>query len=179
MGIEFLKMKKLKLLFTFCILTFAISCGQQKKYVEYNLKKGETIKTVAKDLNLDAQDLARLNPDIAQNPKANTIIIVPNLKRVEKVNKFTENLKLDRAIDSLRNLEKIKLEKDSVITENEVISKNFLIHEVSKGDTFYSLTRFYNVTQQDLIELNPLLVDGLKLDTFIKIKPKKESTSIL
>jgi len=51
------------------------------------------------------------------------------------------------------------------------LEKEFKIHEVKKGDTFFSLTRFYNVTREELAFLNPELLEGLKLGQLIKIMP--------
>lgn len=45
----------------------------------------------------------------------------------------------------------------------------FFIHLVIKDDTFYSLIRKYNVTQEELELLNPTLVDGLKLGMYLRI----------
>jgi LysM repeat protein len=79
MGIDYLLgMKKFKTVVLFCILSFAVSCSQQKKYVEYNVKKGETMRTIAKDLDMKTKDLLRLNPDIGRKPAVNTVIIIPN-----------------------------------------------------------------------------------------------------
>ena len=52
-----------------------------------------------------------------------------------------------------------------------MLKKEFVIHQVKKGDTFYSLTRFYNVTEKELNFLNPELVNGLKVGQVIKVKP--------
>ena len=45
-------MRKIKLFLLFGLFTFAISCGQQKKYIEYKVEKGETMRTIAKKLDL-------------------------------------------------------------------------------------------------------------------------------
>jgi LysM repeat protein len=80
--------------------------------------------------------------------------------------------------------------KASLIVEKEKqrqllileLEKEFKIHEVKKGDTFYGLTRFYNVTKEALIALNPELVNGLKLAQIIKVMPAEiilEETGLL
>ena len=46
-------MKQLKLLVFICIITFATSCGQQKKYVSYKVKEGETMRVIAKELGYE------------------------------------------------------------------------------------------------------------------------------
>lgn len=54
---------------------------------------------------------------------------------------------------------------------------HFYVHQVVKGDTFYSLIKKYNVTKDELISANPLLSEGLKLDTYLKIPKVKLDVS--
>jgi LysM repeat protein len=51
----------------------------QKKYITYTVKKGESIKKIAKRYKLKSKDLLRLNPDVKRRPKANTVILIPNV----------------------------------------------------------------------------------------------------
>jgi hypothetical protein len=74
MGIKY--MKHLKFFIFLCILTFTVSCGQQKKFIEYKVIQGETMRVIAKKLDMKTKDLLRLNPDVGRSPKANTVIII-------------------------------------------------------------------------------------------------------
>ena len=172
MGIEY--MKHLKFFILLCVLTFATSCGQQKKYIEYKVKKGETMRVIAKKLDMKTKDLLRLNPDVGRRPEENTVIIIPN-KKIENTKEevkqdITEEVKENTKVDDA------KKEKEKLLEE---LKKQFVIYEVKKGDTFYSLTRFYNVTQEDLISLNPELSEGLKTGQVIKIKPIENKEDII
>lgn len=162
-------MRQLKLLVFVCIITFAASCGQQKKYVSYKVKDGETMRTIAKRLDMKTKDLLRLNPDVGRRPDANTVIIIPNKKN----NSITTTDKNDVEVkkDSITNSSDIVEVKNDSIKTLEEVKKQFVIHNVKKGDTFYSLTRFYNVTEKDLNFLNPELINGLKVGQIIKVKP--------
>ena len=151
-------MKHVKFFVFLCILTFTVSCGQQKKYIDYKIKEGETMKTIAKRLDIKTKDLLRLNPDFGRKPAVNSVIVIPN-KKINPLGKVSENVE---------SKEKEINEKEELLSE---LAKNFVIYEVKKGDAFYSLTRFYNVSQEDLITLNPELIEGLKVGQFIKIKP--------
>jgi LysM repeat protein len=163
-------MRKIKFLVLFCLLTFAVSCGQQKKYIEYKVGKGETMRTIAKKLDIKTRDLLRLNPDVGRRPDANTIIIIPNKKPVSKVIKVEKEVEKEVVLVTTD-----EVIKDSISSEIDNSKKDFLIHKVKKGDTFYSLTRFYNVSQEELVSLNPELSEGLKLLQEIKIKSIKEN----
>lgn len=138
------------------------------------------MRVIAKKLDMKTKDLLRLNPDVGRSPKANTVIIIPNRKiKTEKPKKG--NTKTNKEHLNVEDT----LEEDSVailISEKEkqrnlliiALEKEFKIHEVTKGDTFFSLTRFYNVTREELLILNPLLFEGLKLGQLIKIKPVED-----
>ena len=164
-------MKHLKFFVFLCILTFTVSCGQQKKYIQYKVKEGETMRVIAKRLDMKTRDLLRLNPDVGRKPDANTVIVIPNKKVI-----VTNDSKKDEVVDDVnkenqKKEDELKKEKDELLEE---LKKNFVVYEVKKGDTFYSLTRFYNVSQEEMINLNPELSEGLKVGQIIKIKAIEE-----
>jgi len=139
-------MKHFKLVVLFFVFTIAISCGQQKKYITYKVKKGETMRMIAKKLDIDTKDLLRLNPDVGRRPKPDTEIFIPskNSRNLIDINDTPKDriVKDTIQIDSIKKLDDI-----------EGLDEKYLLHTVSKGDTFYSLTRYYNVLKSDL--LNP------------------------
>jgi len=182
-------MKHLKFFIFLCILTFTVSCGQQKKYVQYKVKEGETMRVIAKKLDMRTRDLMRLNPDIGRKPEMNTVIIVPS-KQLKIKNKNNDTREENDILITDTLDEDARGTKGSLIVEKEKqrqllileLEKEFKIHEVKKGDTFYGLTRFYNVTKEALIALNPELVNGLKLAQIIKVMPAEiilEETDLL
>jgi LysM repeat protein len=175
MGIKY--MKHLKFFVFLCILTFTVSCGQQKKFIQYKVIQGETMLAIAKKLDMKTKDLRRLNPDISSNPEVNTVIIIPS----NKLKKVKTNRTNTKSSGDLLDAEDTVEEEagDTIVSEKEkkrnllsiALEKEFKIHEVKKGDTFFSLTRFYNVTREELAFLNPELLEGLKLGQLIKIMP--------
>ncbi|WP_254712514.1 amino acid ABC transporter substrate-binding protein [Polaribacter pectinis] len=170
-------MKHLKFFVFLCILTFTVSCGQQKKYVEYKVKEGETMRSIAKNLDIKTKDLLRLNPDVSRKPDANTVIVVPNKKmtKTSKKVKETETITITEETTEEKTINEVKETKDNLLEE---LKKNFVVYEVKKGDTFYSLTRFYNVTQENLTSLNPELSEGLKTGQIIKIKAIEDGEDV-
>jgi LysM repeat protein/ABC-type branched-subunit amino acid transport system substrate-binding protein len=176
MGIKY--MKHLKFFVFLCILTFSVSCGQQKKYVQYKVKEGETMRVIAKKLDMRTRDLMRLNPDIGRKPEMNTVIIIPS-KQLKIKNRIKDTWKendvlvtdtLDADAQGTKGTLIVEKEKEKQLLILE-LEKKFKVHEVQKGDTFYGLTRFYNVTKEALIALNPELINGLKLAQIIKVMP--------
>ena len=65
-------------------------------------------------------------------------------------------------------------EKNKPLTIDEIEKENFLMHTVEKGDTFFNLKQRYSVSDDELIGLNPTLLEGLKLGMELKIRELSE-----
>jgi LysM repeat protein len=160
-------MRELKIII---ILFFVIatSCAQQKKYLSYTVKKGETLKIIAKRIGIKTKELIRLNPDTGRKPAPETLIIIPN----NEYKPSTANDILVKTNDSINT-------KNSTPVKDTLVN-TFVLHKVAKGDTYYSLTRAYNVSEEELKILNPLLdTSGLQLDMLLKIKSIEEENNFL
>lgn len=197
-------------------LTSLTACGQQKKYVSYTVKKGETIKSIAKDNDMKVRDLLRLNPDVSRKPDAKTVIIIPNKNKtatststttyngkIHKVKRketlFSIAQKYDVKVDDLkkennltgdkvsigRELKIPSIKKDVVLTvveiQEEIDTEKYNVHIVEKGDTVFNLIRRFDITEEQLFELNPTLnsKDDLKLGMTIIIGEKSEDSETL
>jgi len=129
------------------------------------------MRMIAKKLDIDTKDLLRLNPDVGRRPKPDTEIFIPskNSRNLIDINDTPKDriVKDTIQIDSIKKLDDI-----------EGLDEKYLLHTVSKGDTFYSLTRYYNVLKSDLLALNPTLSEGLKLGAIIKIKERVEGEKL-
>ena len=154
-------MRKFKILIILFFVVIASSCGQQKIYISYTVKKGETIKGIAKRLGIKTKDLLILNPDIGRKPVPETLIIIPN----------NEYQQIEETAIPVENNNSIIVSEEIPDKEEEIIN-DFILHKVQKGDTFYNLTRAYNVSKDQLNQLNPSIDSlGLQLDMLLKIKP--------
>ena len=154
-------MRKFKILIILFFVVIASSCGQQKKYISYTVKKGETLKGIAKRLGIKTKDLLILNPDIGRKPVPETLIIIPN----------NEYQQIEETAIPVENNNSIIVSEEIPEEEEEIIN-DFILHKVQKGDTFYNLTRAYNVSKDQLNQLNPSIDSlGLQLDMLLKIKP--------
>ncbi len=120
-------LKKLAILF----LAFTVfSCIQQKKYVSYKTKKGETMSSIAKRYHTTESELLKINPGIGKNPPANTYIIVP---KTDDVNNSSQKKK-DK-----------KTEKPTVSP-----TEKYGTYTVKKGDTLYSLSKRFGVSIDEI-----------------------------
>ena len=188
-------MKKNKFLLLLFLLFTAVVIAQQKKYVPYTVKKGETIKSIAKNYNVSTRDLLNLNPGVKRKPKAETVIIVPNknfgkndvvvreldtylvqpketLFGISRMFGVTiEELKTANPAlkDGLKINMKLLIPKRSITQLKD--SVDYFLHRVVKDDTSYNLSKRFEVSEPDLLRLNPALKEGLKLGMLLKIKP--------
>ena len=161
-------MRKFRLLMILFFVVIASSCGQQKKYISYTVKKGETLKGIAKRLGIKTKDLLSLNPNVGRKPTPETLIIIPN-KDYQIIKEIPVSSEINNSLDTL----------DEETFEEDVMN-DFVLHKVSKGDTFYNLTRAYNVSKDQLNELNPSIDSiGLQLDMLLKIKPIEDEDLLL
>ncbi|MEI6866489.1 LysM peptidoglycan-binding domain-containing protein [Flavicella sp.] len=212
-------MKKIVLLFVFCLYTFLTAFGQQKEFISYTVKKGESVRKIAKRYELRSKDILRVNPGLNRRPQANTVILIPNVNYNEEEEKARVEAKKARveaekeilnsqnhiiqaketlygvsklynvSIESLKELNSdilieglkigmvIEIPKEKMLSPEEVRQNEFnywaeyfVLHTVVKDDTSYSLTRHYNVSEDELLSLNPKLTEGLKLGMVLKIK---------
>lgn len=197
------QMKRITLILVSLILFSCGTMAQQKKYVSYTVKNGETVKSIAKTYHITSKELLQLNPDISKNLAPNTVIIVPNLNYgKQEVKQEVKAVNGDKKLyfvlpkDTLYGISKmfgITIEQlqaanpqiadglkpgmelvipkpgSTEINPNDTIT--YVLHTVVKDDTMYNLSNRFQVSQSELLRLNPELSEGLKLGMTLKIKP--------
>lgn len=175
-------MGKIKILVFACILTFTISCSQQKRYVTYEVKKGETMRDIANRLGVKTKDLLRLNPDVGRRPDAKTLIVIPNPKLNTTATESTEDDEDTQPIDNDVTLE---IPKDSIATDSLKVVKivyEYTTHTVAAKETVYALTKKYNISKADLLKLNPEYPDlknnNLSIGQVLKVIATEKKTFI-
>ena len=197
-----------KLFLAFLFFVSVVSIAQQKKYITYTVKEGETIKSIAKEFDLSTRDLLKLNPDISRKPDAETVIIVPNknfgksiiVNEVQPIKdsdlyevlpketiygiskKF--NISISDLIKANPGLEDglkigMKLNIPGKEPKDSLVNSEYILHTVAKDNTIYNLTRKYDVTEAELLKLNPELKEGLKLGMILKIAKIKSEEVIV
>jgi LysM repeat protein len=139
-----------------CLLIIALFFGvgvleaQEKKYITYKVKEGESIESIAKSLSVTPYDLLKLNPDVKDNVKADDLIVIPN-----------------KGYDPLDN---VTSEELSQIGPRDIVVDNFIYHEVVPKETVFSLLQKYQITEEELNKNNTFLArNGLKVGQVIKI----------
>ncbi|WP_428741991.1 LysM peptidoglycan-binding domain-containing protein [Tenacibaculum sp.] len=173
-------MKKLQFLLLVCILTFAVSCGQQKRYVSYKVQEGETMRDIADRLDMKTKDLLRLNPDVGRRPEANTVIVIPNIKK--NASSSTSSAKeetTDNTTDEDTTTNNTNDVDDTVFQQTIV---EYETHTVEKGETVYRITKQYGITKEDLIKYNPeytnIQSNNLSIGQVLKVKAITKTITI-
>lgn len=143
-------MKRITILLVSLILFSCITLAQQKKYVSYKVKDGETVKSIAKAYHITSKELLQLNPDINKNLAPNTVIIVP-----------------DRNYGNA----------DTKLQEVKNAQNDKKTYDVLPKDTLYGISKKFGITMEQLIAANPQIADGLKPGMKLVI-PVSGSTAI-
>lgn len=162
--------KKYRILFsTLCfVLCAGISFAQEKESTEIHKTKSSAT-------------IGGINYYLHTVEKGQTLFAIAKFYKIEVNDLVIEN---PEAIDGLKpgQVLKIPIQKKKTVKSEVVDTSNCIVHVVEKGQTLYSITKQYNVSDDVLKKLNPELLNGLKTGQKILIpsnKPKIESTSVV
>ena len=140
-----------------------------------DLKAGQVIKIpVSKNFKLNKEDFSIATKPYLVRPKETKYSIARRygitVDRLEELNPHLKEAELQLA-------EIIKVpDTDEIPTPN----KDSVTHQIEKGETLFSLSQKFRISQQELIKANPFLKDGVKERALIEI-PKasfSESTQL-
>ncbi|WP_075342102.1 PBP1 and LysM peptidoglycan-binding domain-containing protein [Tenacibaculum agarivorans] len=143
--------------FTIALSLIVASCSQQKRYISYTVKEGETMRDIAKRVNVKTEDLVRLNPDVGDVPSANSTIIIPNPeynKNIPLIQKPTETT--DNGIEATDT--ELTNDDTTVAPDSTQIVRTvyeYKTHTVKPGETVYRITKTYDISKDELLKLNP------------------------
>lgn len=130
-----------------------LSKRKQSKIFDYHrVIMGETTYSICKAYGIDLNVLLMDNPSV--DPSA--LAIGTELK----IRKSDAGSQSDHQI-----IEQIG---DYVDASNSV-TDDFILHAVEKGETIYSLSKEYNVSQQEIEQINKLDAAGLKIGMMIRL----------
>lgn len=117
-------------------------------YIEYTVKKGETLYSISRVNETTVETICSLNPQAKDGLKKGMVLKIPK--------------------------KRIKSAGDNPITPVKIESKNpkptFIEHKVKKGETIYSLCKTYNISAESLLTYNPDIENkGLKTGSKVRI----------
>ncbi|GAA3589390.1 LysM peptidoglycan-binding domain-containing protein [Flavivirga amylovorans] len=118
-----------KIFLILCLtLLFSFSTAQAQNYSTHKVKQGETIESIAEKYLVKPSDIYGLNPDAKKELRINSVLIIPKPKAIEEP-------------------------KVTVVKELEGFKK----HRTKKRQTLYSLSKQYNVSEEDIKKYNKFL----------------------
>lgn len=129
-------------------------------YIYHTTQQGETLYSIAKFYGIKPKALIEVNKKFEHNLPLNSVVKVPK-KSAKSV-----------ASDKIKPIEKTPEHPSALLNDSLVL------HKVAKGETLYSLSKKYGVSQEKLILFNPSLKNGLKKGDKLTIPvPKKIKVS--
>lgn len=127
-----------------------------EKYVYHDVVAKETKYSIAKKYKTTIEDLEKRNPEIVSNlPIGYRLTIKGTAPKTEVSNQVVKS--------------------DTKVAENKKESKaskgatTYMDYQVKPKETFYSLSRTFHVTQEELVALNPALSEGVKEGMVLKV----------
>ena len=125
-------------------LVFLISCkiSAQQKYTTHNVKRGETLTSIAKQYRVTPYAILQLNKELKSSDdlKPNTVLVI-------QVGGTSVAKK--PAIENKEQKEKVAIEQE--------VPTGYTHHKVKKRETMFGLTQRYGVTEEQIKKYNPML----------------------
>ena len=149
----------------------------------YTVKKGDTLYSIAKKLNVDMAELKNINNLVSNliSVGQNLIIPVPDTTEEYIVKKgdtlYSIAQKFNTTVDNLKSINKQITDNLSIgqiikLPENikEDLTNSYI---VKKGDTLYSIAQKFDTTVDNLIATNNLTNPNLSIGQIIKLDNSK------
>ncbi len=131
------------------MLSFSCVSTQAQNYKTHKVKSGETVESIAKRYDVSASTIYALNPDARKKLKPNAVLLIP---------------------EPQSNTPKVTTIKEL---------KEFIKHKVRRKETLYSLSKKYNVTQDEIKKHNTFLyANNLRKGDRLEIPVFKTITKI-
>ncbi len=160
-----------------------------KKYYFHAVLQGQTLYSIARAYGVSVEDIKAENPELEYGLRYDQLIKIPYVEKPRETEKdeYVEHrvrrretlFGISRQYDvSMENILQHNPEARKGLKVNQVLripvepdvkEPDHKTYKVSEGDTFYSLSREFNVSIEDIINLNPELDDVLKAGQTIKL----------
>ena len=123
-----------------------------KEYYIYSVEASEGLNAIGRKFEVSPEDITKANPEVKDGLNVGQKILIPVHKK------------------------KIANKK-----EDKKTSEEFIQHKVEKKQTLFAISRKYNVSQEEIKEANPQIINGLREGMILQIpiiendkKKKKE-----
>ncbi|MEE4286650.1 MAG: LysM peptidoglycan-binding domain-containing protein [Mariniphaga sp.] len=134
---------------------------ESKELIMHEVKPGETLYSLSRKYKISESEILFFNPG-ARDLKAGSVIYLP---------------KSDEGPDFRSPSDKISNTIDETLTQTLVETGNYFEHTIVSGETLWSITRKYDVSEDELKRINPVLESGFPAGVTIKVPVKKSELS--
>jgi len=150
----------------------------------YTVQKGDTLYSISKKFNLSVQELKNINKitsDIIQIGQS--LIVNPNYSdnnQIYIVQKgdtlYSISTKYNTSVNNLKELN--NLNNNTIYIGQQLLvpnnknpqeSEDYDIYTVKKGDSLWKISQAYDITVNELIELNNLTTNTIKIGDKLKV----------
>ena len=155
---------------------------------EYIVKSGDTLYSIAREYNIPVNDLISYNNlpttilsvgQTLQIPNLNSSDVIYTVKSGDTLYKISSDYGV--TVDSIKQLNNLNSNLLSVGQQlyipkgNTVEETDYIVYQVSPGDTLYSIARQYNTTPDAILDYNNLTSNLLTIGQTLQI-PIEEVT---
>ena len=127
----------------------------EQKKLFHTIQQGETLYKLTVKYGITASEICNANPGLsADHFKVGQVIVIPT-----------------SSADNSSILAKNKTKSPNVVSPKSKQEKSYReMHRVEKKETIFSISKLYNISEQELVDANPELKDGkLKKGMFLRI----------
>ncbi|MGN7809399.1 LysM peptidoglycan-binding domain-containing protein [Flavobacterium sp. 22076] len=185
-------------------LVFILSFNKitaQDSIIEHKIQKGETAYFIAQKYKVSVEEIYKLNPESQNGIKDSQIIKIP-IHSSEKTNsdqqithivgeketlyglskqyhvsvEAIQNANQAILVNGLQVGQELNIPNSSNFSKTETAGSSKMTHQVVAKESLFSIARQYNVSVQDLENLNKdILVNGLQIGQTIAIPNKRKT----
>ena len=145
-----------------------VSNEKNTKDIFHIVEPKETKFGIAKKYGITVQELEQRNPKIVSNLPVGTKLIISGAGTPSNSSKAVSN----KPIVEKPKPVVTEIVQDEIIetkTTTTRIKSGYANYEVKQGETIYSLAQYFKITEDELLKLNPTLIDGVKLGMILKV----------
>lgn len=183
-------MRKSALFFFLIFISFS-GFGQNNddqvtEVINHEVQLGESVRMLSKKYKVEPAEIYRLNTFAVNGISQGMVLHIPAPKKKNVVANETENTKTSEIISQTipETDPQKKVDDELVVNQTEkqiekavVVNDNFtaINHKVEPKETLFSLSKKYNVSVEELKNINEqVLKNGLKIGQLIKIPSAKK-----
>lgn len=163
---------------------------QTTDYLIYTVEKGDTLYSISKKYNLTPQDLINYNKLSTTILTPGQQILIPNNETETEYTTYIvkqgDNLstlanKFNTTVDQIKILNNLSSNNLSInqkllIPNKSIEEENYTTYIVKNNDTLWSIANKFNITVENLKDINNLTNNNLSVNQQLKI-PVKENTN--